>query len=351
MSSARDNAEAPQGTAAASVSASTHSPGSGLAAALVVFARLPVPGRVKTRLAAGVGADAACTWYQACAHHAIEQAAGCAGWADVAVYHSSADDTAEVEAWLRGEGLSVPCRPQLGPSAAAQTAPPPDLGAKMRAAMCEAQQRLAAAAAAAAALQPVPGVAARGQQQRSVQLQERVDEWEGRGARPQEEQQQSVECGAAHAKVIITGTDIPDVSGRLFAAAARALDHHDMVVGPSADGGYYMLGLTRVAEQLFEDMPWSTDVVLSETLSRAAAAGLRVAPLDTLPRLRDVDTAQDLAEWVTGCSCPSGGAGEVSDVSLTLTAPAVDASQGEWTPRKRVLLQVSRGILAAAGKQ
>ena len=76
MSSARDNAEAPQGTAAASVSASTHSPGSGLAAALVVFARLPVPGRVKTRLAAGVGADAACTWYQACAHHAIEQAAG-----------------------------------------------------------------------------------------------------------------------------------------------------------------------------------------------------------------------------------------------------------------------------------
>ena len=95
----------------------------------------------------------------------------------------------------------MPCRPQLGPSAAAQTAPPPDLGAKMRAAMCEAQQRLAAAAAAAAALQPVPGVAARGQQQRSVQLQERVDEWEGRGARPQEEQQQSVECGAAHAKV------------------------------------------------------------------------------------------------------------------------------------------------------
>ncbi|KAG2436365.1 hypothetical protein HXX76_006672 [Chlamydomonas incerta] len=298
---------------------------------LVVFARLPVPGRVKTRLAAGVGADAACTWYRACAHHAIDQAARCSCWADVAMYHSSADDTADVEAWLGGEGLSVPCRPQLGVSAAAPAAPPPDLGAKMRAAMCEAQQRLLAARAAGAAER---------QPQRSGQ-QQAGDKVAGRGAALQAEQQLGME---PRAKVIITGTDIPDVSERLLHLAASALDSYDMVIGPSADGGYYMLGLTSVAAQLFEDMPWSTDVVLSETVARAAAAGLRMAPLDTLPQLRDVDTVQDLAEWVAGYNCP-----RAADAGLAL--PQGDTSHSDWTPRKQSLLELSRSILASAGKQ
>ncbi|KAG2454548.1 hypothetical protein HYH02_000393 [Chlamydomonas schloesseri] len=334
-----------------SAAAPAAAPPGGLDKALVVFARLPVPGRVKTRLAAGLGADAACTWYRACAHHAIEQAACCSGWADVSVYHSSADDTADVEAWLQGEGLLVPCRPQLGASAAAGAAPP-DLGAKMRAAMHESQQRLVAATAtaagaavAAASSQAAEGIAAQREQPREQQSEQEPAGTLGQSAGPHNEDgnQPPTEPGLRRTKVIITGTDIPDVSQHLFAAAAGALDTYDMVIGPSADGGYYMLGLTAVAEQLFEGMPWSTEVVCSETLARAAAAGLRVAPLETLPRLRDVDTVEDLAEWVAGCS--SAGAGEAP------AGPAEGALNPEWTPRKLSLLEMSRGILASAGKQ
>ncbi|GIL90956.1 hypothetical protein Vretimale_17094 [Volvox reticuliferus] len=74
-----------------------------------------------------------------------------------------------------------------------------------------------------------------------------------------------------------------------------------MVIGPSLDGGYYLLGLTRVEPRLFQGMRWSTDSVLADTLERATSSGLRVTPLSWLPRLRDVDTLQDLAEWVASC--------------------------------------------------
>ncbi|GIL90957.1 hypothetical protein Vretifemale_18664 [Volvox reticuliferus] len=122
---------------------------------IVLFARLPVPGRVKTRLAAGsgVGPENASDFYRACAEHAISQAASCQDWADVFVYHSSADATSDVASWLTSEGLNIPCRPQLGlrsgetcpdggtgAGAAGLSVSEPDLGDKMSAAMSEAQR-------------------------------------------------------------------------------------------------------------------------------------------------------------------------------------------------------------------
>eukprot|EP00798_Chlamydomonas_sp_ICE-L_P012744 gene12744-15993_t len=72
-----------------------------------------------------------------------------------------------------------------------------------------------------------------------------------------------------------------------------------VVIGPAVDGGYYLLGCReQVHAQLFEDIEWSTPNVLAATLSRAAAIGLSVAPLDTLPRLQDIDTAEDLRSWL-----------------------------------------------------
>ncbi len=47
-----------------------------------------------------------------------------------------------------------------------------------------------------------------------------------------------------------------------------------------------------------QGMQWSTSTVLQETLQRAACHGLRCAPVDTLPMLRDVDTRDDLAAWL-----------------------------------------------------
>ncbi len=65
----------------------------------------------------------------------------------------------------------------------------------------------------------------------------------------------------------------------------------DVVLGPSEDGGYYLIGLRRLHRDLFEAMPWSTAAVLPETLRRAGAKGLNVA---CLPPWFDVDTPRDL---------------------------------------------------------
>jgi rSAM/selenodomain-associated transferase 1 len=65
----------------------------------------------------------------------------------------------------------------------------------------------------------------------------------------------------------------------------------DLVLGPSDDGGYYLIGMRRVWPFLFDGMPWSTAGVLSETIRRAEAHELRVA---CLPSWFDVDTPEDL---------------------------------------------------------
>lgn len=65
----------------------------------------------------------------------------------------------------------------------------------------------------------------------------------------------------------------------------------DLVLGPSDDGGYYLIGLRKLYGELFEKMAWSTADVMPETIGRAEAKGLKVA---TLPLWFDVDTAEDL---------------------------------------------------------
>ncbi len=66
----------------------------------------------------------------------------------------------------------------------------------------------------------------------------------------------------------------------------------DVVLGPTEDGGYYLIGLRTVHRELFEAMVWSTSQVLPETMRRADAKGLRVA---CLPPWYDIDTPEDLA--------------------------------------------------------
>ena len=64
-----------------------------------------------------------------------------------------------------------------------------------------------------------------------------------------------------------------------------------MVLGPTEDGGYYLIGLKHPCRALFDGIPWSSSAVLSETLQRASAQRLRVS---TLPLWFDVDTPDDL---------------------------------------------------------
>jgi uncharacterized protein len=92
-------------------------------------------------------------------------------------------------------------------------------------------------------------------------------------------------------KVLIIGSDCPDLTPKLLSTAFEALDTHDVVIGPALDGGYYLLGMRSNHTALFEDMEWSTSEVASETISRAEKLNLTVYPL---PTLRDVDELVDL---------------------------------------------------------
>jgi rSAM/selenodomain-associated transferase 1 len=93
--------------------------------------------------------------------------------------------------------------------------------------------------------------------------------------------------------VIVIGADIPALSRATLTQAVRALDggRADVVLGPSADGGYYLIGVRRPCDALFARIPWSTAGVFDRTRARARARGLRVL---VLRRAWDVDTPADL---------------------------------------------------------
>ena len=97
--------------------------------------------------------------------------------------------------------------------------------------------------------------------------------------------------GQGHKRVVMVGTDVPSLPLTHYRQAFELLDRHDLVLGPARDGGYYLIGLTRPAPDLFRNIPWSTDQVIAMTRDRADRAGLRTGLL----RLwRDVDTLEDL---------------------------------------------------------
>lgn len=98
-------------------------------------------------------------------------------------------------------------------------------------------------------------------------------------------------------RVVIVGSDCPEVAAEDIRDAWRALAKHDVVLGPAADGGYWLIGRRAGgpgAEGLFTEMPWGTARVLAETRRRAAAAGLHTA---LLRQLADVDEPADWDAW------------------------------------------------------
>jgi rSAM/selenodomain-associated transferase 1 len=97
-----------------------------------------------------------------------------------------------------------------------------------------------------------------------------------------------------HPGVIIIDSDTPTLPSTYLLDALDRLQNRstDLVLGPAEDGGYYLIGLKRPCLALFDDIPWSSPAVLSETLRRASAERLEVA---TLPSWFDVDTPNDLA--------------------------------------------------------
>lgn len=99
----------------------------------------------------------------------------------------------------------------------------------------------------------------------------------------------AIQRGAS--RPVLIGSDSPTLPPNLIAMAHRALETHDVVIGPALDGGYYLIGVTRPLPALFKDIDWSTDRVLQQTLERARSLNLRVF---WLPYWYDVDTVADL---------------------------------------------------------
>ena len=92
------------------------------------------------------------------------------------------------------------------------------------------------------------------------------------------------------ARVAAIGTDCPEIDAPLFAETWSALETCEVVLGPSKDGGYYLVALREPTVPLFSGVAWSSVDVLSQTLERATASNLRV---HLLPKRHDVDTEED----------------------------------------------------------
>jgi hypothetical protein len=124
-------------------------------------------------------------------------------------------------------------------------------------------------------------------------------------------------------RVVIVGGDCPALTAERLRRAFRELrEGAEAVFGPSADGGYYLVGLASPDERLFRGFRWSTAEVLRNAAARCRTLS---APFSFLPPGRDVDTGEDLLalrewartharpacprtrEWITGFFGPGGG--------------------------------------------
>ncbi|MCB2410281.1 TIGR04282 family arsenosugar biosynthesis glycosyltransferase [Hymenobacter lucidus] len=192
---------------------------------LLVFARYPELGRVKTRLARTIGDQAALAVYEELLDH---------------THAVTAALPAHKTVWLAEDKTGA--APEFWPGYARQLQAGADLGARMQGAFAHSFAQGATAA-------------------------------------------------------IIIGTDCPDLATEHLSQAFAALLSHDVVVGPAADGGYYLLGMKVLQPAFFRDKTWSTNSVLAELLADARQLQLHVYQL---PELRDIDTEQDLRAWQQG---------------------------------------------------
>lgn len=108
------------------------------------------------------------------------------------------------------------------------------------------------------------------------------------GAKLKRAIQENFEAGAK--RVVVIGSDCPEIVVADIEAAEFALAANDVVIGPATDGGYWLVGLRGPEPGLFENIPWSTEDVFATTLSRVRERGLSY---QLLRELDDVDRPED----------------------------------------------------------
>lgn len=126
-------------------------------------------------------------------------------------------------------------------------------------------------------------------------------------------------------QVVIIGTDIPGITADIVGSAFDRLRQKDLVLGPAADGGYYLIGLhrdsfDRSGPLLAAHIPWGTGQVLALTLEIAEQCGLSLALLQSL---QDIDRPEDLPVWEEISRRKSAGG---STERISVIVPALNES-------------------------
>lgn len=100
-------------------------------------------------------------------------------------------------------------------------------------------------------------------------------------------------------KVVIIGSDCPDLTEEHISMTFQLLDEFDAVIGPASDGGYYLLGLKSVNSRIFSEKAWSSHTVLENTIADFRELDWKYVKIDVLG---DIDTLDDLKnlrpDWV-----------------------------------------------------
>lgn len=95
-------------------------------------------------------------------------------------------------------------------------------------------------------------------------------------------------------KALLIGSDCASLTTEHLQQAMELLQQSDIVLGPTFDGGYYLIGMKEHHPQLFSDISWSTDEVYAQTVAKAQSMGLSVASLATLS---DIDYEKDWLQY------------------------------------------------------
>ena len=97
-------------------------------------------------------------------------------------------------------------------------------------------------------------------------------------------------------KVCIIGSDCYDLTTEILETAFEKLENHNAVIGPSVDGGYYLLGMTQLNSSVFKNKDWSTSSVFDSTIESFISKNLNYFQLEIL---NDIDTKEDLGDWAS----------------------------------------------------
>lgn len=107
--------------------------------------------------------------------------------------------------------------------------------------------------------------------------------------------------------VCLINSDTPTVPPQVFSKAAQLLSKHEdsVILGPSEDGGYYLIGFNKLQPALFENIQWSTARVLEQTTAKAQESGLQVHLLPPWYDVDDAATLQRLCRELFGANAPA----------------------------------------------